>query len=169
MPAVQEIFVDATLCNTWTNRTPQKIMRTGVAGSIPIYTTIHSEIIKTYTPASSDRTGTRIFIGTSGTSTEPPAEGIWIPGVGNKRQSPNPDHRDYNKLDISNDGKLTNKFVAPPILTDVVSDNISDSPILDINVCVGMHLAADSVNSVILEFVDLGFSNVSSLDKGAVL
>ena len=68
-PEVQEIFTDAEVGSAWTNRTPRRISRTRVDGSIPISTLIHSGIRKTSTPYSSDSTGTRIYIGTSGTST----------------------------------------------------------------------------------------------------
>ena len=54
MSAVQEIFVDTGLGNTWKNRTPQQISRTGFDGSIPIYTPIHSGMITYDTPYSSD-------------------------------------------------------------------------------------------------------------------
>ena len=71
---MQEIFVDAMSGNAWKNRTPQRIIRTDVDGSISIYIPINTGIRKSLTPYSSDITGTSISIGTSGTRTDPPAE-----------------------------------------------------------------------------------------------
>ena len=120
MPEVKEMFADTTPGIVWINKTLWQISRTDIDGSIPIYTPIHSETRETPTPDFSDSTGTRIFIGTSGTSNAPPAEAIWRRRCVNKRQSATPDLRDSNKLDTSIDGKFTNNLVAPPIFTDVV-------------------------------------------------
>ena len=166
-PALQEIFADAALGNTWKNRTLRRIIRTGVDGSIPIFNQIHSVLSKSFTPYYSDSNGTSISIGTYGTSTAPPAEAIWSPGIGNKRQSATPNFRYSDKLDTSIDGKFTSNLVAPPIFTDVVSDKLSISSSRDLYACVGMHLAIDPVNSVTPQFVDLGFSTINTLDTCA--
>ena len=62
MPEVHEIFADVTLGNAWINRTLQRISRTGVDGSTPFSTQIHSGISKTSNLESSDSTGTKINI-----------------------------------------------------------------------------------------------------------
>ena len=78
MSAVKGIFADVTSGNTCTISTPQRISRTGVAGSIPISTTIESGMGKSYTPASSNSTGTMV----TGTriysrDTAPPVASTW--------------------------------------------------------------------------------------------
>ena len=128
MPAVKESFADALSGNTRTNRNSWQVSWTGVNVSIPISTQIHSGISKNYIPVSSDSTGTRVSIGTSGTSTAPPAEYIWCLWVGNKRQSNNPNLRYSYKLDTSIDGNFTNNLVAPRIFTEVVSENSPNVP-----------------------------------------
>ena len=163
-PAVQEVFTDKTPSNVWTNRTPRRIGRTGVDGSIPISTPIHSGISETSAPSSSDSTGTRISIGTIGTSTDPPAESIQSPGAMNKRKSSTPDLRDSNKLVISIDIKFTNNLVAPTIFTDLVREKLSNNSSRAIYACVGIHLSEDITSSVAPQFVDLGFYTVDSLD-----
>ena len=163
-PALQEVFADAVLGNTWKNRTLRRIIRTGVDRYIPIFNQIHSVLSKSFTPYYSDSNGT---IGTYGTSTAPPADAIWSPGIGNKRQSATPNFRYSDKLDTSIDGKFTNNLVAPPIFTDVVSDKLSISSSWDLYACVGMHLAIDPVNSVTPQFVGLGFSTINALDTCA--
>ena len=75
-PPAKEIFADTTLHNAWANRTLWKIIRNGVDGSNTISTPIYSGIGEAYTPASSDINVTRIFIGTSRTSNNPPDEAI---------------------------------------------------------------------------------------------
>ena len=169
MPSVKKISADTTSGNTWTNRTPWLTSRTGINGSIPISTPIHSGIRETSIPDSSDSIVTRISVVTIDNITDPPTEAIWSPGVGNKRQYTTPYFRDSDKLDTSIDGNFTNKLVDPPIFTDVVRDKLSNDSIRDIYAFVGMHLAADPINSVTPHFVDLGFSTVDALDKGAGL
>ena len=166
MTAVKEIFADATPGNVWINWNLWRIRRTVIYGSIPIYTPIYSKIRETLTPDFSDSTGTRIFIGTSGTSTATSTEAIYNPGIVNNRQSATPDLRDSNKLDTSIDGKFTNNLVAPPIFTDVVSDKLSNSSSWYLYGHIGMKLVADTVNSMTPQFVDLRFSTIDTLDKG---
>ena len=67
---VKEIFVDATLRNARTSRTPRQISSTGVDEYIPIYTPIDRGMRESSTPASGEITGTRgtstrITIGTT--------------------------------------------------------------------------------------------------------
>ena len=144
-----------------------KIIRTGVDGSIPIYTTIHSGMRKYSTQASSDISGTRITIVTTDTTTDPPY-GINVnPKIGNIRKSATPDLRDSDKLDTSIDGNSTNNLVAPTIFTDVLSNKPSKSSSRGIYDRTGIHLTEDPVNSVTPQFVDLGFYTVEALDKGA--
>ena len=168
-PMMQEIFADTTSGNVWKNRTLRRIIRTGIDGSFPISTPIHSGIRKTYSQASSESTGTRISIGTSITITAPPDESIWISGVGNKRKSATPNLGDSNKLDSSIDGNFANNFVVPPIFTDAVSDKISNSSIRYLYARIGMHLESDPTNSMTPQLVGLGFSTIYALDKVAGL
>ena len=168
-PAVKEILAGMTLSNTWTNRILRQITRTGVDKYIPIYTPIQNGISETYIPDSSDSEGTRIDIGTSGTSPSPPAEAICSPGFGNKRQSTTPDFINSDKLDASIDVKFTNNFVAPLISPDVVSDKLSNSSSQDLYARVGMHNAVDPINYVTPQFMYLGFFTVDTLYIGAGL
>ena len=99
-PGVKEILVDATSGNVWTNRNPRRIIRTGIGGSIPISTTIHSLMSKYLTPYYSDSTGTRgtltrIPIG----NTVPPCGINVSPNIDDIRKSATSDLRNSNKLD----------------------------------------------------------------------
>ena len=104
---VKDIFAETTPGNAWTNRTPQQIIRTGIDGSIPISTPIHSEKSKYPTPDSSDINGTRgtktrITIGT----TAPPCSLNVSLNIDNIRKSATPDLRKSNNwtlplMDIS--------------------------------------------------------------------
>ena len=147
------------------NGTLRQISRTGLDGYIPIYTPIHGGISKSSTPYSSDSNGTRISIGTSGTSTVRPDGSICRPGIANKRKSATPNLRYSNKLDTPIDVKFTKILSGLPIFTDVVSDKISNIPSRDIYARVGIHLATDPVNFMTPQFLDLGFSTVDALDK----
>ena len=146
--------------------TLRKISRTGVDRSIPISTQIHSTISKTYNPDSSDITGSRISILTSGTRTAPPAEYLISTGIGNIRQSATPNPRDSDKLDTSVDRYLTNNLIAQPIFTDVLSKKPSNGSSWDLYALTGMHLTTHPINYVTPQFVDFGFSTVDALDKG---
>ena len=96
-PTVKEIFMNATSGNAWTNRTPRRISRTGVDGSIPISTPIHIGMSKYPIPDSSDSTGTRgtgtrITIGTNDTPF-----GLNVsPSIENIRKFTTPDLRKSN-------------------------------------------------------------------------
>ena len=104
-PVVKYIFSDATSGNVWTNRTLRKINRTGIYGSIPVSTPIHSGMSKYSTPASSDSTETkgtrtRIPIGTTA-----PTCGLNVKHkIDNIRQYTTPYLGKSNKLDTSIDG-----------------------------------------------------------------
>ena len=186
MPVVKEIFSDTTSGNAFTNRTLQKISRTGVDRYIPITTPIHSETSKYSTPSSSDNSetrinvitvtskpdssdiiGTRIPIGTSDTTTSPPCGLNVIPNIDNIWQSATPDLKTSNKLDASNYGKFPDNMVAPPIFTDVISDKLSNSSIRDLYTRCRMNLAAHPFNIPAPKFVDLGISAIYALDKGS--
>ena len=154
MPLVKEIFVDVTSCNAWTNRTPRRIGRTGVDGSILISSPIHSGMSKSSTPDYSDSSRTIISIGTSDTTSEPPCDPNVISKIGDIRQSATPDLRDSNKLYTYVDGKFTNNLVAPLIFTDVLGDKLFNSSSRDIYARVGMHLESDPINYDTSQFVD---------------
>ena len=166
MPDLKEIFADATLGNAWKNRTPQKISRTGIDGSIPISNPIRSGMRKYSTPDSSDSSLTRINIGTSDTTTAPPCGLSTSPEIGNIRQSATPNPRDSDKLDTSIDRYLTNNLIAQPIFTDVLSKKPSNGSSWDLYALTGMHLTTHPINYVTPQFVDFGFSTVDALDKG---
>ena len=106
---VKEIFAGTTTGNSWTSRTPWKISRTCVDGSIPIYTPIHSGMRKSSTPDSNDSSGTSIPIVTSDTTNVPPCGLSVSLNIGNTRKYATPDLRYSNKLDTSIDGNFTNK------------------------------------------------------------
>ena len=125
-----------------------QIIRTGVGGFTPISTQIYRGISETSTPDSSDSNGTRIPIGTCGTSTDPPDGDLWIPGIGNIRQSATPNLINSGKLDAAIDGKFTNNPDAPPIFTELFSDKLSNSSFQDIYARVWMHLATDPISPV---------------------
>ena len=165
---LKEIFTDVTPGNTWTNKTPQRISRNVVDGSIPISPPIHSGISKSSTPASSDITvtmdaETRIPIGT----TAPPCGLRVSPNIDDIQQSATPDLRKSNKLYTSIDGQFTNNLVAPPIFTEVISDKLSDISIQDIYTHCRMNLTADPVNKPVPQFVYLRLYTINSLYKGA--
>ena len=126
-------------------------------------------MIKYTTSDSSDSIGTKITIGTSDTTTAPPYGLNVIPEIGNIRQSATPDLRDSDKLDTSIDGNFTNNLVAPPIVTDVISDKLFNSSRQDLYARVGMNLEEYPVNPVTSQFVYLGLSTVDALDKEASL
>ena len=147
MPAVQEIFVDTDLGNTWKNRTPQQISRTGVDRSILIYTPIQHGMRKSDNPYANDSirtrgTGTRIPVRTS----DPPYGFNVSPDIDNIWQYPTPDLRKSKKIDTSIDGKFTQNMVSPPIFTEVLCDKLSDSSCRDIYTHCRMNLTADPVN-----------------------
>ena len=115
-PEVKEIFLDTTPVNAWNNMNLQIIIRTGIYGSIPISTPIHSGIIKSPNPDSSDSTrtrGTRTRIPTG--TNAPPCALNMSPNIGDVRQSSTPDLIKSNRLGTSIDGQFTNNLVASPI------------------------------------------------------
>ena len=119
----KEIFANTMSGNLCTNSTTRQISRSGVDRSIPIPTTIHSIMSKYSTPYSSDSSGTRVPIGTSGISTATPCGINMIPKIGDIWQSATPDIRDSDKLDTSIDVNFTNDLVELPNFTVVLSDN----------------------------------------------
>ena len=147
MTSVQEIFLDTYLGNTWTNRTPQQISRTGISRSIPIYTPIQRGMIKSDAPYFSDNirtrgTGTRIPIRT----TDPPYGFNASPDIDDIWQYPTPDLRKSKKIDTSIDGRFTQNLVSQPIFTEVLCDKLSDSSCRDIYTRCRMNLTADPGN-----------------------
>ena len=165
---VKDIFAETTPGNAWTNRTPQQIIRTGIDGSIPISTPIHSEKSKYPTPDSSDINGTRgtktrITIGT----TAPPCSLNVSLNIDNIRKSATPDLRNYNNLDTSIDGKFTDNLVAPTIITELLCDKLSNSSSRDIYMRCSMNLTADTVNIPAPPNENLVFSAINSLYKSS--
>ena len=63
------------------------------------------------------------------------------------------------------DENFTNNLIGPPILTDIVSNKLSNSSRRNLYAGVGMHLTSDLANSVTPQFVDLGFYTIDALDK----
>ena len=149
--------------------TPRRISRTGVGGSIPINTPIHSEMRKYSIPDSSDNTGTSNNIGTNDNTTAPPCGLNASPKIEDIWQPATPDLIKSNKLDNSIDGKFPDNLVVPPILTDVTCEKISDSSIQDIYKRCWMTLMEDPVNIPASQFVDLGLYTIDALDKSASL
>ena len=119
--AVKKIFVDATPGNAWTNRTPRKIIRMGVDGTIPGNIGHSCGISETSSPS-------LILIIVT---TAPPCVLNMSPDIDKIRQSATPDFRKYNKLDTSIDRQFTNNLVAPPIFTEVIGEKLSNSSIQD--------------------------------------
>ena len=146
MIPVKEIYVGVTSGNAWTTRTSQKISTTGVGGSIPISTPIHSGTSKYATPASIDSTGTSITIGTSDNTTAPPCGLNASPKIGNIHQFATPDLRNSNKLNSGIDENFPYTLGAPPIITEVLCDKLSDSTSWDIYTRCCINLTADPVN-----------------------
>ena len=172
---VQRIVIGAASNNTGTNRNLQRISRTGVNGNTPF----HSGISETSTPDSIDNSGTRVKrinrtftqypSGISRTSADQPACGLWSPRIGNIWQSTSPNLRKYDELNAAIDGKFSNNPIAPTILTQVLSDKLSDSSSRDIYARYGVHLATDPVNTVAPQSVYHGLSDVYALNKGSVI
>ena len=124
MPASREIFADATLGNMWTNRTPRRISRTGIDGSIQISTPIHSGMRKPSTPDSGDSDITRVTRSRIAIGTTAPTCGLNVnANIDDIRQSNTPYLGKSNKLDTSIDWKFTNNIIAPPIFTRVPCEN----------------------------------------------
>ena len=140
--------------NTRTNRNPWKNRRTG----IDITTPVHSGISKTSTPAPSDNIVTKIngingastptSSGISGTSSEPPAGGLWSPIISSIRKSAYPNHSDSNGLNADIDGKFSSNPIAPPILTQVFIDKLSDIYSKNLYVRCRLHLMIDKANTM---------------------
>ena len=169
-PVVKEISADAKSGNVWNNRTPRQIIRTGIDGSIPISTPIHSGISNYSTPASSESTGTRVTGTRIPIGTTAPPRGINLsPNIYDIRKSTTPYLRKSNKLETSIDGHFTNNMIAPPIFTDVICEKLSDSSSQDIYTLYWLNLLADPVNIPAPQFVDLGISTIDALGKGASL
>ena len=127
-------------------------------------------MIKASTLDYSDSTGTRgtgnsISIG----NTASPCGLNVIPKIDNIRQSTTPDLVKSNKFDTSVYGQFTNNMVAPPIFTEVICGKLSDSSIRDLYMRCWMDIAADPINILSPQFVNLGLSNIDVLDKGASL
>ena len=59
-------------------------------------------------------------------------------------------------------------MVAPPIFTEVICGKLSDSSIRDLYMRCWMDIAADPINILSPQFVNLGLSNIDVLDKGAI-
>ena len=154
-PLVKEIFVDVALGSVWKNRTPRQIIRTGIDGSIPISTQIHSGISKIFTITPSDSNGTKSSIRNSGNSTAPPAEDLRSPGIGNKRQLASPNLRVSDKLDTFIVGKFSNNLVVQPIFAEVYSNKLSNRYNWDLYSHVGMHLVTYPVNPMTPHLVHL--------------
>ena len=70
-------------------------------------------------------------------------------------------------MDASIYGNFSNNPVAPPVLTQVFSDKISDGSSRDLYVHCGVNLVSDPVNPVAPQFVTHGFSTVDEMNKGA--
>ena len=85
----------------------------------------------------------------------------------NIQKSATPDLIKSNKLDTSIDVKFPNNLVVPPIFTEVICDKLYNSFIQDLYMPCRMNLAADPINILSLQLVDLGLSTIYSLDKGA--
>ena len=93
-------------------------------------------------------------------SSPPPYGGLWRPGIINKRQSTSPNFWESNELDASIDGNFSDDTIAPPVLTQLFSDKISNSSIKDLYAICRMHLVTYPVNYVAPQFVTKGFSTV---------
>ena len=173
LPEVQEIVTYALSNNMGTNRTPQKIRRTGIDGTTPV----HSGISETYTPDFSDNSGTRIngINGTttlapiviSGTSATPPACGLWSPRISNIWKSTPQNLRKSDKLNAAVYGKFSNNLIALNNFTKLFIEKLYDSSRSDLYEHCRFHLATDPVNSVEPQFVNPGLSAINALNKGA--
>ena len=140
---MQEIFADAASNRTVPNRTLRRVIRTGVDGKTPYLSDI------------------------SVTSAYPPSGVLRVPVIGNKWQSNPQKVWKSDKLDATVDGNFTNNPIAPPVLTLVLIDRLSECSSRDLYARCGVHLATDSVNAVVPNFLDHGLSTVNALNKGA--
>ena len=89
--------------------------------------------------------------------------------IWNTWQSTSPDLRKSDKLDTSINRQLTNNLVASPIFTEVIGDKLSDISRRDIYMCCRMNFIADPIDIPAPQFVDLGLSAITAMDKGASL
>ena len=115
---------------TGENRTTWQIIRTGIDGT----TTVHSIISGTSTPYLSEISGNSDAppYGISGTSAAPPSGGLWIPIIGNIRQSTSPNVRNTNELNAEADRKLSNNPIVLSVSTRVFGEKLSDISIRDL-------------------------------------
>ena len=157
MPAVKEIFADATSGNMWTNRTLWQVSRMGVDRTTPGNIGHDCGISENSSPD---------LIGIIGT-TDPPCGLNMILEIGNTRQSTSPNIRNPNKLDTSIGRQFTNNMVTPPIFTEILGDKPSDSSSQGLYTFCRMNLAEDPANILAPQFVDLSLSNINTLYKGA--
>ena len=88
------------------------------------------------------------------------------PKIYNIQQLATPDLRNSDKLDATVDGNLPNNLIEPIILTDLLSDKLSNSSIQYLYMHSRMNLAADTFNIPAPKFVDLVLSTVDAMDKG---
>ena len=80
--------------------------------------------------------------------------------IGNVWQSTTPNIIKSNELNADVDGKFTNNAISPPVITQVFSDRLTDSSNRYLYGNCRVHLVIDTVNPVIAQFVDNGFSTI---------
>ena len=97
-----------------------------------------------------------------GTILSPHSGGLWTPGIVNKWKSASPNFWKSDEFDAAVDGNFPNNSIAPPILTQGFSDKLSNSFRRDMYVRCGVHPVVSQVGTH-------GFSNVNTLNKGAVI
>ena len=70
-------------------------------------------------------------------------------------------------MDAVIDGHFSDNLIVPPVITQVLSDKLSESSVRDLYERCGVHLTTDTVNPLSPQFMTHGFSNINALNKGA--
>ena len=156
-PAVKKIFVEMTLGNVRTSRTPWQVRSKEVGGTNPGNIGHDCGISET------SSLSLIVIIG----YTYPPCGLNVIQYIGDIWQSTSPYLRKSNKFYSSIDQESTNNLVAPPIFTEVLGDKLSNSSRWYLYTLCRIILAAYSVNIPSPQFMYLGLSTINLLDKGA--
>ena len=157
--ATKEIAVDAALGGVWTSKTPWRVSRTGVDGSTSCGIDNYIIIIETSSPDL-----LRII------GTDPPCGLSLIQEVGDIHQPTYPGLvRQFQKLDATTDGKLSDNRDLTSIFSKVISDKLSNGSRKDLYTRCRMNLTVDSIQTQTTQLLDLGLSTINTLDEGSDL
>ena len=157
--ATKEVVADAALGGAWVNRTPRKVIRTGVYGSTP------EEV---YNAVSVNNAPYPVIIGSVITS--PPCGISRILQVSKKRQYNSPGLvRNTQKLDNVVDRNLPDDLDYAYIFSKVIGHKISDGSSDDIYSRCRLNFANDPIQTQAPHFMDMGLPTINILNESGVL